>query len=64
MYVKGDGVPKDTVLAHAWWNLAGANGFQNAKSFLIILERNMTTEQKADAMKIARELFQRFPKKQ
>ena len=26
MYANGDGVPKDLVQAHVWWNIAGAAG--------------------------------------
>jgi len=63
MYRNGDGVPKDLVQAHAWWNIAGSQGFKEAKKNLVSLEKEMTADQKAEAMKIARELFEKIPKK-
>ena len=62
-YDNGNGVPKDLVQAHMWWNIAGAKGHENAKNNLAIVEKQMTAEQKAEAMKLARELFERLPKK-
>ena len=32
MYVDGRGVLKDSVLAHMWFNIAGANGDETARS--------------------------------
>ena len=64
MYKNGDGVLKDFVQAHAWYNNASANRNENAKTNLGFLEREMTPEQKAEAMKLAREIFERVePKK-
>jgi TPR repeat protein len=60
MYARGDGVPKDLVQAHAWHNIAGAAGLKQAKELLEILEELMTSEQKAEAMKLARETFERI----
>ena len=62
MYNNGNGVPKDLVQAHVWYNIAGANGEENAKKFLPNVEKEMTSEQKAEAMKLARELFAKLPK--
>ena len=62
MYGNGDGVPKDLVQAHVWWNIAGANGDKDAKKLLALVEEQMTPEQKAEAMKLARELFAKLPK--
>ena len=61
-YYNGEGVPKDLVQAHVWWNIAGANGQEVAKKNLVIVEKEMTSEQKAEAMKLARELFAKLPK--
>ena len=61
-YVKGEGVPKDLVQAHVWWNIAGANGNEDAKTNFAIIEKEMTYEQQAEAMKLARELFDKLPK--
>jgi TPR repeat protein len=62
MYAEGEGVPKDLVQAHVWLNIAGANGDKDAKKSLAIVEEQMTSEQKAEAMKLARELFAKLPK--
>ena len=58
MYANGDGVLKDSVHAHAWTNNASANGDESAKKNLGILEEKMTPEQKAEATKLAREIFE------
>jgi hypothetical protein len=51
------------VQAHVWFNIAGAaDGYENAKKNLAIIEKEMTSEQKAEAMKLARELFAKLPK--
>jgi TPR repeat protein len=63
MYYNGDGVLKDIVQAHAWFNLAGASGEEDAKKNLAMAERKMTAEQKTEAMKLAREMFARLEKK-
>ncbi len=63
LYLNGFGVPKDLVQAHAWFNIAGAGGNQVAVETLVTVEGNMTSEQKAEAMKLARELFAKLPKK-
>ena len=62
MYHKGEGVPKDLVQAHVWWNIAGAKGHENAKKYLGIIEKEMTDSQKEKAMDLARELFAKLPK--
>lgn len=57
MYRNGEGVPKDLVQAHVWWNIAGAAGNEGVKKHLSTLEKEMTSDQKAEATKLARELF-------
>ena len=61
MYQSGAGAPKDLVQAHVWYNIAGANGYEDAKRVLAIVDMEMTSEQKAEAMKLARELFAKLP---
>ena len=61
-YYNGEGVPKDLVQAHVWWNIAGAKGHENAKKSLAIVEERMGSEEKIEAMKLARELFAKLPK--
>ena len=63
MYATGDGVPKDLVQAHMWWNIAGAKGNEGAKKNLAEVEKQMSSEQKAEATMLAREMFARLEKK-
>jgi hypothetical protein len=64
MYAHGEGVPKDIVQAHVRSNLAGAQDDEIAKKNLLIYEQEMTAEQKSEAMKIAREMYEKMgPKK-
>ncbi len=53
-YALGNGVPKDYVEAHKWLNLASANGDEDAKKDLPIVEESMTKEQIAEAQHLAR----------
>ena len=61
-YALGLGVPKDIVQAHVWYNIAGANGHEQARKDLTDIELKMTPEQKIEAMKLARELFEKLPR--
>jgi TPR repeat protein len=60
IYAEGNGVPKDFVQAHIWLNIAGAQGDDFAKNLMARVEQQMTSEQKAEAMKMARELFEKI----
>jgi hypothetical protein len=66
-YAKGNGVTKDLIQAHMWLNLAGATEDETyadfAKMYLSRIEKEMTPDQKAEAMKLARKLFEKIPKK-
>ena len=62
MYYIGTGVPIDFVQAHVWFNIAAANGNEAAKPGLESVQNEMTSEQKAEAMKLARDLFAKLPK--
>ena len=55
MYANGEGVPKDSVLAYLWWNLAAAQGLKSAKRNLGKIEKIMTREQIAEAQRLSRE---------
>ncbi len=55
MYYNGWGVPQDYVLAHMWANLSASQGIEAAVSAREIAEEEMTTEQIAEAQKLARE---------
>ncbi len=55
MYRRGEGVPKDDVLAHMWWSLAAAQGHEPARKYRDRLAARMTPAQLADAQRLARE---------
>ena len=54
MYVNGQGVPQDYVLAHMWWNLSGSNGYKDAVTNRNIIEKRMSPSQKEKAQEMAR----------
>jgi TPR repeat protein len=55
MYEYGFGVLQDNVYAHMWRNIAASNGDVFAAGQRALLEKKMTTEQIAEAQKLARE---------
>ena len=55
MYGAGDGVPQDYVLAHMWFNLAAAQGHENAVKGRDIIAKEMTPAGISKAQKMARE---------
>ena len=50
------------VEAHAWLNIAGALGYEDAKTNLVNAEAKMTKDQIAEATKLAREYFKKYGK--
>ncbi|MDB6093689.1 MAG: hypothetical protein JWM32_1251 [Verrucomicrobia bacterium] len=52
-YCVGEAVPKDMVRAHVWWSLAAFTGNGTAKENLAQIERELSSAQKADAIKLA-----------
>jgi TPR repeat protein len=55
MYYNGDGVAQDYMRAHMWLNLSSINGqsvFQDIRNFVA---SKMTSQQIAEAQKLARE---------
>ena len=54
-YAKGQGVPQDYVLAHMWLNLAAAQGTEGAVKNRDIVAKKMTTDQLAEAQRLARD---------
>ena len=54
MYYNGWGVLKDSVLAHMWFNIAGANGDEDARENRDNLERDMTRAEISRATELAR----------
>ena len=59
MYVIGKGVPEDKVLAYMWWNLAAANGDEDASKNKGIIVKSMTSSQIAEAQKLSRECLRK-----
>ena len=59
MYVAGQGVPQDDVRAHMWYNLSASNSTgdeaKRAVQFRDLLAGLMTSEQIAEAQRLARE---------
>jgi TPR repeat protein len=62
-YATGEGVREDLIQAHLWLNLAGATDDKtystSAKTALAEVEKKMNAEQKVEATKLAREMFER-----
>ena len=54
MYSEGRGVPKDSVRAHMWFNIAGANGNEAARKQRDNLEDDMTRAEISRATELAR----------
>ncbi len=53
-YISGDGAPKDYVEAYKWLNLAAARSNQEASQLLSGIAKMMTSEQIAEAQRMAR----------
>ena len=54
MYVNGDGVSQDYVLAYMWFYIAGSYGHKNAVANREILKQEMTLSQLEKAEEMAR----------
>ncbi|MCP4305497.1 MAG: SEL1-like repeat protein [bacterium] len=55
MYAYGQGVPQDYVEAMKWFQLAAAQGHENAKKYRDLVAEQMTPDQLAEAQRLARE---------
>jgi len=55
MYAIGNGIPQDYVEAHKWANLAAAQGNKVAEEFIDSIAARMTSDQIAEAQRLARE---------
>jgi TPR repeat protein len=58
LYATGRDVAADLVVAHKWFNLAAARGNRSALAHRVELAREMSTEQVAEAQRLAREWLQ------
>ena len=56
MYEKGQGAIENYLLAHAYLNLAASSGDKDAATYRDTLSTKMTSEQLAEAQKLAKEL--------
>ena len=63
MYYNGDGVLQDYVQAHMWSNLSSANGNSSARENRDKISKLMTSEQIAEAQKLAQEWLEQHPPK-
>jgi TPR repeat protein len=55
MYVLGEGVPEDLVLAYMWYNLSAAQGDEGAQDNKELIVPDMTREQIGEAQWMSRE---------
>lgn len=55
MYATGIGVIKDNVQAFKWWRIASENGDEKARTNVTLVAKDMTSEQIAEAQRMARE---------
>ncbi len=58
LYATGRDVAADLVVAHKWFNLAAARGNPSAMTHRVELAREMSSEQVAEAQRLAREWLQ------
>jgi TPR repeat protein len=58
LYATGRDVAADLVTAHKWFNLAAARGNTQALTHRVELAREMSSEQVAEAQRLAREWLQ------
>jgi uncharacterized protein len=58
LYATGRDVAADLVSAHKWFNLAAARGNRSALSYRVELAREMSSDQIAEAQRLAREWLQ------
>ena len=60
-FYNGQGVPQDYIQAHKWFNLSSANGDPKGAKSRDTVSESMTTEQIAEAQKLAKEWFEEHP---
>ena len=55
MYENGEGVAQDLIRAHMWWNIAAANGDDDAREARDDIAKEMTAARIEKAEQLARE---------
>jgi TPR repeat protein len=63
MYAKGQGIPQDYARAYLWYNLAAIKGDTDSVKNRDIFAKRMTSQQIAEAQKMARECLESNYKK-
>ena len=63
MYHQGLGVQQDFIQAYIWLGFAAAGGIEHARNERASIESDMTSEQLEEALKLARELRDKFANK-
>jgi TPR repeat protein len=59
MYYNAQGVPRNFVFSHMWLTLSATSGVENAVRNRTMLAKQMTPEQIAEALQLARTCKQR-----
>jgi S1-C subfamily serine protease len=54
MYYDGQGVPRDNVLAHVWWNICGSSGDKDCVKNRNIVEKKLSPQQIEKAQELVR----------
>ena len=62
MYHNAQGVARDYVQAHMWFNIGAANGNKKARKYRDDLDGRMTSADISKAEKLAREWMAKHPK--
>ena len=61
MYWFGTGVVKDELEAYKWFLLSSSQGNENARKAMLMLERDLTSAQRTECQRLAREWKPRMP---
>jgi hypothetical protein len=62
MFADGQGTPKNKVMAYVWWNIAAAQGSEGAANNRDLIEKDMTTNQIAEAQELSKEYYAKYVK--
>ena len=60
IYAEGQGIPQDIAQAHAWLNIAAAQGDETAKEEKEVIAQSMTRQELARAQKLTREYWDAY----
>ena len=61
-YLEGKGVPQSYVKAHIWYSIRAANGYSDGARKRDNVAEKMTSDQIAEAQRMAREMVEANPK--